>query len=298
MKRKFTKLEEISAKVIEGGQGNYAKQERRFNQRSERAAIRTALASFNVDYNGDKFALTPLREKVGKQFNDRTRFLDRWFRGYVGTPWNDLHSKIKREMDTNSLRGRHLWNDHLKSKIFTNPVDVEKYTSIFHSIFYTDEHGLIQMNERKPKKKYTSYRQRVNKRFVSSFLRGRCIRQVGSKLFWFIPTDETVFTARIENKRFPQLVYSRVFVEPIKNDLGEIVGHQKKVSDVKFEGKSKSMEKFVPAEKLTFSEFYKRYHFFPGAMEVRQGKKLSNQEMKNWNKIPTGYQFLILNFNP
>lgn len=264
----------LSRSIIEGGRVSRNKWERRDSHNKQRASERDYCKAVINDVDNADVKEISKKVKVHKEFDDKLGGVVRWLAKQVNRPWDNVYSEIKTKFDVRTTAGRHVVEDHLiKSVEFPNDpwsvaYDLHEKTSYYPNHFYVDDEGILRVKTQIPR-----YNKAVKFETdkIAVWLNGRVVGQVGSVFYWFIPCGNWTWTCTWGKKPYygwARLTYYYLSTRPTFNKDGQISGREE----------------------------YWMSAFSPYSM--RQGLKLSKEDLKFWHTIPEFYQTKVLERSP
>lgn len=174
----------LSRSILEGGRANSF--ERRDSMGPERAAARNFAAKCKIDPDLADELVIEEREKVCKEFKDKTACAERWLESHVGLLWDETYSKMREMFDARTTAGRHILFDHLLRDVTPHQWDYHGYGK-----FVVDDDGILcnradGRRYRYREKKYPFVVERTNAE-VNHWLADRIVKVDGNNLFWMVP---------------------------------------------------------------------------------------------------------------
>ena len=140
----------------------------------------------------DAIAL-PIREPVGKAFDDKLGPVERWLRSKVGRPWSDVRSEIASRFDTRSLAGRHIVCCHLLPRTASNQDERDGWRVFRRGWFHVDEAGVLRVSSTRPGPTRARWEPPIVACFsarAEAFVGERSVGRVDERLYWFERTRE------------------------------------------------------------------------------------------------------------
>ena len=283
----------LSRTVIEGGRGSGSKWDRHQSHVEDRAEAKNYIQDVSHDienwYDYDK---EPMR-KAYKGFNDKLGPLYRWLKAQVGRPWDDVYSQVCGMFDTRTTAGRHIVFDHLLYSVETEPnysdwnyrySNLEDRTMSYSKhAFYVDESGILQQ------KTYISRRTKIpqfNTQSIANWMNGRIVGKVGKKLFWFVPATKSKKYFGYSHEWKTEWKYEAPYDYWNRGGLRFLYLGYDPISSKDKDG-NKIIKEYQPV--------WKQAHRIPN---LRQDRKLSDEDLKFWESIPEYYQNKVLDHSP
>ena len=140
----------------------------------------------------DAIAL-PIREPVGKAFDDKLGPVERWLRSKVGRPWSNVRSEIASRFDTRSLAGRHIVFCHLLPRTAGNENERDGWRVFRRGWFRVDDEGVLRVSSTRPGPTRTRWGHTIVACFsarAEAFVGKRSVGRVDARLYWFERTRE------------------------------------------------------------------------------------------------------------
>lgn len=179
----------LSRTIIEGGRTGYYKARVSRLASEERAKNRTFLRSTKLDpeevWEGH---CAPRRRPAEIDFADKLTPMYRFMDARVGRPWDAVRSELFKKFDARTTPGRHALFDHLLRSVCQDPGAPEDAPHRRYATHFVDTWGRLQkVTPRWNRDSRRSVLPSCDLAAVASWLAGKKIGAVGSKLFWFVP---------------------------------------------------------------------------------------------------------------
>lgn len=187
----------LARTVIEPGRCNFTKNERVFENRSDRRAarVRGHLLTRDPRFEEDDEDRFPVREPIWIHQRDKLSPLTRWLRKQANRPWGDVYAEIRHQCDTRTTPGRHILYDHLLRDVENNGVGEESpnpWRSEWRERFFVDDDGILRHVPAKGRPAYhcdCATHRRHPREGVIARIAGRRVRALGSELFWMVRVE-------------------------------------------------------------------------------------------------------------
>lgn len=287
----------LSRTVIEGGRYNRNKQDRRNFNRSYRSQNTRLARAAKVLLDPDDLGPVPKRQKVRKDFFDRTGPLYRWLRKQVGKSWDRVFSELTSRFDTRTTAGRHVVEDHLLSSITLKMTDIAhtRVEYIGPNDYYVDDNGLLQRREpTNRRKRRFSYGFQHREQKILKWVNNRLVMDYGVSIFWMLPEEiRWVHCGHAAGRDRNGMVFwsSRCYRKHRIVTGLELVYFDIEKMSAYF--KSKLTTRIVPDSLGRPIERYYREvehrECQQGGGKYRQGPRFSSEDLVLWNKL-TAYE--------
>jgi hypothetical protein len=262
----------ISRTIIEGGRAKRNKEDRWDSNQHHRAQNRQFSYNARNLIDADELGVTPERKHVMKGFDDKLAVVYRWLHSYVGKPWNEAYSELKRRFDLRTTAGRHIIVDHVLGSAVSYHNAVHDYPR--SSRFYVDEDGILQIGR---ERRWRSQRGIPNK-VINKWADGRRVMDYGVSLFWMVPKKfEWVDCGGINYGKWWSGLCHR--------------NHRDAVNLVQVDTKTVlAFEKSTLPQKVIdgVTVYYREQHIKQcrrGCEPFQQGDRLSAKDMEMWFKL-------------
>lgn len=170
----------LSRTIIERGKRGSDKEERKQQIIKSRRKART----FCATYCEDKVEPFYEARHYYREFGDRLAALYMFLEAHVGKPWNEIYSKLCAIRSRKTIQGHH-FIEHAKDLVFT-PTGAGKGARFSYGFYLED--GILYLNERWKRPKYSSLSKEIAKRY-EDWIGNRKIKLIGSKYFWYEPVE-------------------------------------------------------------------------------------------------------------
>lgn len=142
----------------------------------------------------------PIREPVGRSFDDKLGPVQRWLRSRVGRPWDEVRSEIARRFDTRSLAGRHIVFCHLLPQGTHRENGHDGWRVHRRGWFHVDDEGVLRFSDTRPGPERPRWVRPVVACFsprAEAFVDRRSVGRVDERLYWFERTHEPLATVEV-----------------------------------------------------------------------------------------------------
>ena len=175
----------LARTVIEGGRRHYNKHERRHSSAVERAHAHQLERELRHALDPEAALFRP-RQPVRPDFSDKLGPAQRWLKGQVGRPWNNVRSELFERFDARTTAGRHILFCHL-----LEDVDVEAKTYRRFCRFFVSPAGILRCRERQHRRIVSTYqwpRLPAPEAELVAWLASRRVVAQGTRLYWLLAT--------------------------------------------------------------------------------------------------------------
>lgn len=288
----------LARTAIEGGRTGSNKWERRDSHNSERASARDYCNKVRLDPESYEDFDIEEKDHVRKEFNDKLGPMYRWLASQCGRPWDEVRSEVSKTFDTRTTAGRHIVNDHLLSSVeevpdyrygryYRGPED--STTSYYRHDFYVDDAGILKEKTVIKRRNYERP-PAFNTQQIANWLSGRVVGQVGSKFFWFVPSDKNKKRGGENRTWITQWGGSRGYYS---NRYGLHFYYLHRSPIYKYDEERHIVYEDGKPIILDYKETWQ-----DSTPTFRQDRKLNDKEMAFWNTIPEYYQTKVLERSP
>jgi hypothetical protein len=178
----------IARTIIEGGRTGYNKGERRGRMAELRAANRAFVDRARRDPDAVLGGVTPVRQRVRKEFEDKLGPARRWLARQVGRRWDSVYADLRARFDTRTTAGRHIVFDHMLPWVTRADQEVR-----WRGDFIVDLGGILREEQRSARRRWR--RESTPKGTIdhphAEIETWRAQRKIGirgSVAFWFVKT--------------------------------------------------------------------------------------------------------------
>lgn len=187
----------LARTVLERGRPNSDKNQRRYQHRQNRRAMRDYLHEVKKDAEVYEAKIEPKSisalSDYGPILTDKLTPVNNWINSRVGKPWSITRRLIKETFDTRSLAGYHVVKAHIlgeiancgeqESPLYYRNYDDDVYYVNISERFFVDENDILRETpEISYKRRIFSYEQQQEE--VIKWLNQRYISQVDGILCW------------------------------------------------------------------------------------------------------------------
>lgn len=226
----------LGRSAIEGGRTGWYKVRVSEIEDSLRTSTRTYKHRVQNDVEAWENEAEPVRRPYGKRGNqtDKLAGTYRMLDKLVGKPWAKVYALICEKFDGRTLAGRHVLIDHITNYVAPN----KEAADLQYHLYYIDDHGFFQKKEGYSHNRYTPHR--LSKKFadkISTWLDGRSIIQMGSKLYWGVVSIKGYRAQLVPNGWFGSVVHLNYVVAVRKYfdpDWGWRQGAELSADDLEF----------------------------------------------------------------
>jgi hypothetical protein len=173
----------LARTVIEGGQRERNKLERRVSTRSLRGDTRAFLSAVRHDPEGAEGVAPPSRGSVRVCFADKLNPAYRFLDSRVGKGWNNTLTLLAERFDSRTIPGRHVVHDHILRDVAPSK-EALGTSGRSTELYYVDARGILRKaprHRRRPQRRVV-----FDREAVLAWLDGRQVGRLGSRLFWFV----------------------------------------------------------------------------------------------------------------
>lgn len=291
----------LARTAIEGGRVGRNKWERRYSHTTERTSTREFCDKLKHDPDAadDDGFFIKKKDRVHKEFNDKLGPMYRWLGQQVGKPWDEVRSEVTKTFDTRTTAGRHIVNDHLLQSVEVTPnprMDFYRRTgndntSYYKFDFYVNDEGILCQRKYIPRR---SRREKIpawNTNQLANWLGGRIVGKVGTKYFWYFPSDRN----QKHHRPAHHWVTGWGNYTGYYGDYGLTFMYLDNAPIYKIDNMGRKEKN---AEGAPIILGYEKQWFLGSPTIFHQGRKLDSKELEYWNSVPEYYQNKILGLAP
>jgi len=263
----------LSKTAIAGGRCGHYKAEVCDRKSQERAAARHYLKSLETSPDAWDDDPAPIRKPVQPCFRDKLNPVFQFLSASVGRNWNSVRSELFQKFDIRTTPGRHVLFDHLLKSVCQDPGAPKDAPHRRFASYFVDSQGKLQKVESKPRNHSSYWADHANLHNVATWLAGRKLGQAGRRYYWFESTGPRVATC----------VDRAEIVYVLADDRGDPI-RVPRVED--------------PASGRTVGLGPQGALRPAGGVGFRQGKRLTNEEVEYFSRLPGSVREMILSAAP